>query len=142
MVGGTARADGGADKLGRSRLRRELNEVALVGEGKTKDKAERTTAEIEADIARTRTQLAVTLDEIAVRVHPTTVAAQVRAKTLAAVEQKIGRVYVKASQGAEQLKAQFVDEKGQPRKERIVPAVLVGTGVLLLVASARKRRRG
>ncbi|MDH6135213.1 hypothetical protein P3T37_004623 [Kitasatospora sp. MAA4] len=113
-----------------------------MGEGKTKDKAVRTTAEIEADIARTRTQLAVTLDELAVRVHPTTVAAQVRAKALASVEQRIGRIYVGASRGVEQLKAQFVDEKGRPRKERIVPAALVGTGVVLLVASARKRRRG
>ncbi|WP_280666466.1 MULTISPECIES: DUF3618 domain-containing protein [unclassified Kitasatospora] len=102
----------------------------------------RTTAQIEADIARTRTQLAVTLDELAVRVHPSTITAQVRARALASVEQKVGRVYVRASQSAEQLKAQFVDEKGRPRKERIVPAALVGAGVVLLVASARKRRRG
>lgn len=116
-----------------------------MGKGKTKDAARddagRTTAEIEANIARTRTQLADTLDELAMRVHPTTVAAQVRAKALAAVEQRAGRLYVGASRGVEQLKAQFVDEKGQPRKERIVPAVLVGGGVLLLVASARKRKR-
>ncbi len=113
-----------------------------MGEGKTKDKVVRTTAEIEADIARTRTQLASTLDELAVRVHPTTVVAQVRAKALASVEQKAAKVYVGASRGVKQLTAQFVDEKGAPRKERIVPAALVGVGVVLLFASARKRRRG
>jgi hypothetical protein len=122
-----------------------VSEVARVGKGKTKDAARddagRTTAEIEANIARTRTQLADTLDELAMRVHPSTVAAQVRAKALASVEQRAGRFYVGVSRGVEQLKAQFVDEKGQPRKERIVPAVLVGGGVLLLVASARKRKR-
>ncbi|WP_442910911.1 DUF3618 domain-containing protein [Kitasatospora sp. NBC_01266] len=120
-----------------------MSEVARVGKGKSKDAARddagRTTAEIEADIARTRDQLAGTLDELAMRVHPSTVAAQVRAKTLASVEQRLGRLYVGASRGVEQLKAQFVDEKGQPRVERIVPAVLVGGGVVLLIASARKR---
>ncbi|MFI6446166.1 DUF3618 domain-containing protein [Kitasatospora sp. NPDC050543] len=115
--------------------------MALVGEASTKDKA-RTTAQIEADIARTRTQLASTLDELAVRVHPTTIAAQVKAKALASVEQKAGRAYVAASGAVERAKAQFVDEKGRPRKERIVPVALVGAGVVLLVASARRRRKG
>nr|WP_232247935.1 DUF3618 domain-containing protein [Kitasatospora azatica] len=118
--------------------------MARVGKGKTKDSprddAGRTTAEIEANIARTRSQLADTLDELAMRVHPTTIADQVRAKALASVEQKVGRVYVGASRAVEQVKAQFVDEKGRPRQERIVPAVLVGGGVLLLVASARRRK--
>ncbi|WP_344443803.1 DUF3618 domain-containing protein [Kitasatospora nipponensis] len=106
-----------------------------------RDDAGRTTAEIEANIVRTRTQLADTLDELAMRVHPSTVAAQLRAKVLATVEQKVGRVYVAASRGVEQLRAEFVDESGAPRAERIVPAALVGAGVVLLVASARKRRR-
>jgi hypothetical protein len=123
-----------------------LSEVARVGKGKTKDSprddAGRTTAEIEANIARTRAQLADTLDELAMRVHPTTVAAQVRAKALGAVEEKLGRLYVGASRGVEQVKAQFVDEQGRPRPERIVPAVLVGGGLVLLVTSSRKRRRG
>ncbi|MFI9273648.1 DUF3618 domain-containing protein [Kitasatospora sp. NPDC052896] len=112
-----------------------------MGEGRTKDGAVRTTAEIEADITRTRAQLAETLDELAMRVHPTTVAAQVRARTLASVEQKLGRAYADASRGLERIKAEFVDEKGAPRKERIVPVALVGVGVVLLVASARKRKR-
>ncbi|GHH70488.1 DUF3618 domain-containing protein [Kitasatospora indigofera] len=120
-----------------------MNGVALVGEASTKDKADtRTAAQIEADIARTRTKLASTLDELAVRVHPSTVAAQVKAKAVASVEQKAGRAYVAASGAVEKAKAQFTDEKGRPRKERIVPAALVGVGVVLLLASARKRRRG
>ncbi|WP_441245940.1 DUF3618 domain-containing protein [Kitasatospora sp. McL0602] len=112
-----------------------------MGKAGTDDKA-RTTADIEANIARTREQLAVTLDELAVRVHPSTVAAQTKAKLRASVEQKAARAYVAASGAVEQVKAQFTDEKGRPRKERVVPAALVGAGVLLLVASARKRRRG
>ncbi|PYC84373.1 hypothetical protein C7C46_07770 [Streptomyces tateyamensis] len=117
-----------------------------MGKGKTndspRDDAGRTTAEIEANIERTRSQLADTLDELAMRVHPSTVAAQTKAKVVGAVEEKLGRLYVGASRGVEQVKAQFVDDEGKPRPERIVPAVLVGGGVLLLLASARKRRRG
>ncbi|MEU8511201.1 DUF3618 domain-containing protein [Kitasatospora sp. NPDC048722] len=113
-----------------------------MGEASTQDKSARTTAQIEADIARTRTKLAETLDELAMRVHPTTISAQVKAKAVAAVEEKTARAYVAANGAAEKLRAQFVDEKGQPRKERIVPVALVGVGVVLLLASARKRRKG
>ncbi|MEV7778705.1 DUF3618 domain-containing protein [Kitasatospora sp. NPDC088351] len=113
-----------------------------MGEASTKDKSTRTTAQIEADISRTRTQLAATLDELAMRVHPSTITAQAKAKAVAAVEEKAGRAYVAANGAVEKLRAQFVDEKGQPRKERIVPAALVGVGLVLLVASARKRRKG
>ncbi len=113
-----------------------------MGEASTKDKAARTTAQIEADIARTRRQLASTLDELAMRVHPATVVAQAKAKALSSVEERAGRAYVAASGAVEQAKARFVDEKGRPRKERIVPAALVGVGVVLLLASVRKRRRG
>ncbi|WP_280698707.1 DUF3618 domain-containing protein [Kitasatospora sp. GP82] len=112
-----------------------------MGKAGTEDKAARTTAQIEADIERTRKQLAVTLDELAVRVHPSTVAAQTKAKMMASVEQKAGRAYVAASGAVEQLKAQFTDASGRPRQERIVPAALVGVGVLLLLASSRSRRK-
>ncbi|MFD0273819.1 DUF3618 domain-containing protein [Kitasatospora sp. NPDC127111] len=112
-----------------------------MGEARTKDQSARTTAQIEADIARTRTQLAATLDELAMRVHPSTVSAQVKAKAVAAVEERAGRAYVAASGLVERAKAQFVDDKGQPRKERIVPVALVGVGLVLLVASSRKRRK-
>lgn len=115
--------------------------VALVAQA-SKDKSARTTAQIEADIAQARERLASTLDELAMRVHPATVAAQTRARMLGAVEQKVGRAYVAASGTLEQVKAGFTDEKGRPRPERVVPAALVGVGVVLLLASARKRRRG
>nr|AUV64107.1 zinc finger protein [Streptomyces citricolor] len=117
--------------------------MARVGKAGTEDKAARTTAQIEADIERTRKQLAVNLDELAMRVHPSTVAAQTKAKMRASVEQKAGRAYVAVSGAVEQVKAHFTDEQGRPRQDRIVPAALVGTGVLLLIASARsKRKRG
>ncbi|MEU9075065.1 DUF3618 domain-containing protein [Kitasatospora sp. NPDC004745] len=113
-----------------------------MGEASTQDKSARTTAQIEADIARTRTQLAATLDELAVRVHPSTIGAQVKARAAAAVEEKAGRAYVAANGLVERVRAEFVDEKGRPRKERVVPAALVGVGLVLLVASSRKRRKG
>lgn len=116
--------------------------VARVAQASTKDGAPRTTAQIEADIAQARERLASTLDELAMRVHPATVVAQTKARVLGAVEQKAGRAYVAASGALEQAKAGFVDAKGRPRPDRVVPAVLVGTGVLLLVAAARRRRRG
>ncbi|MFB6891790.1 DUF3618 domain-containing protein [Kitasatospora sp. NPDC056327] len=112
-----------------------------MGEASTTDKSARTAAQIEADITRTRTQLAETLDELAMRVHPTTISAQVRAKAVATVEERAGKAYVAASGLVERARAQFVDEKGQPRKERVVPAALVGAGVVLLVAAARRRRK-
>ncbi|MFE9427606.1 DUF3618 domain-containing protein [Kitasatospora sp. NPDC006697] len=124
----------------------QVSEVARVGKGKTKDSARddagRTTAEIEANIARTRDQLADTLDELAMRVHPTTIAAQARARALASVEQKVGRFYVAASRGVERVRVELTDDQGRPRPERIAPVVLVGGGVLLLLASGKRRRKG
>jgi hypothetical protein len=110
-----------------------------VAEAKNKGAAERTAAQIEADITATRDRLAKNLDELAMRVHPATVAAQTRARMMATVEEKAGRAYVAASGVLEQAKGLFVDEKGRPRLERIVPASLVGVGVVLLVVAARKR---
>ncbi|MFE5582903.1 DUF3618 domain-containing protein [Kitasatospora sp. NPDC101155] len=112
-----------------------------MGEASTQDKPERTTAQIEADIERTRDRLAETLDELAVRIHPSTVSAQVKAKAMATVEEKAGRAYVAANGLVEKVRAQFVDEKGQPRRERVVPAALVGVGLVLLIASSRRRRK-
>ncbi|MFF2141338.1 DUF3618 domain-containing protein [Kitasatospora sp. NPDC058190] len=112
-----------------------------MGEASTQDKPERTTAQIEADIERTRDRLAETLDELAVRIHPSTVSAQVKAKAMATVEEKAGRAYVAANGLVEKARAQFVDEKGQPRRERVVPAALVGVGLVLLIASSRRRRK-
>ncbi|MFI9361719.1 DUF3618 domain-containing protein [Kitasatospora sp. NPDC053057] len=112
-----------------------------MGEASTQDKPERTAAQIEADIERTRDRLAANLDELAVRVHPSTISAQVKAKAMATVEEKTARAYVAANGVVEKVRAQFVDETGQPRKERIVPVALVGVGLVLLIASSRKRRK-
>ncbi|MFD0528429.1 DUF3618 domain-containing protein [Kitasatospora arboriphila] len=108
----------------------------------SKDKSARTTAQIEADIAQARERLASTLDELAMRVHPATVAAQTKARMLGAVEQKVGRAYVAASGALEQVKAGFTDEKASRGRSGWCRAALVGVGVVLLLASARKRRRG
>ncbi|GAA2797871.1 DUF3618 domain-containing protein [Kitasatospora paracochleata] len=107
----------------------------------TKDQSTRTTAQIEADIVQARDRLASNLDELAMRVHPASVAAQARARLMASVEQKAGRAYVAASGAMERVTAGFRDEKGQPRPERIVPVALVGVGVVLLIASARRRHK-
>lgn len=113
-----------------------------MGESSTQDKSARTAVQIEADIERTRTQLASTLDELAMRVHPSTITAQAKARAQAAVEEKTAKVYVAASGLLERARANFVDEKGQPRRERIVPVAAVGLGVVLLLAARRRRRKG
>ena len=40
------------------------------------------------------------------------------------------------------MKAQFVDEQGAPRMERVVPVALVAIGVVGLLALGGTRRRG
>ncbi|MGA5703998.1 DUF3618 domain-containing protein [Peterkaempfera bronchialis] len=119
--------------------------MALLGEVGTRgrsggDPVGRTTAEIEASIAATRKQLAATLDEIAVRVHPSTVAAQAKAKAAAAVDRTAGRAYVAANRGMEQVRAQFVDAKGNPRMERIVPVAAVAAVAVVAVVALRRRK--
>ncbi|MDF4250867.1 DUF3618 domain-containing protein [Streptomyces sp. WMMB303] len=104
----------------------------------------RTPADIEADIIRRRQELAVALDEIAVRVHPKTIVGDAKARAAAAVDRTAGRAYVVANRAVSDVRAQFVSEDGAPRLERVVPAavltaVLVG-GVLTL--SSRRRPGG
>ncbi|MEC3994388.1 DUF3618 domain-containing protein [Actinacidiphila sp. DG2A-62] len=103
----------------------------------------RTPAQIEAEIARRREDLAATLDEIAVRVHPATIARDTKAKAVSALDRTVGQAYAAANRAISSARAQFVDEKGRPRPDRIVPAavaaaVVVGTVVGL---SVRRRRR-
>ncbi|WP_377271189.1 DUF3618 domain-containing protein [Peterkaempfera sp. SMS 1(5)a] len=100
----------------------------------------RTTAEIEASIAATRSRLAANLDEIAVRVHPSTVAAQAKARAAATVDRTVGRAYVAASQGVERVRLQFVDEKGGPRPERIAAVAAVGVVVVAGLVLLRRRK--
>ncbi|MBW1603168.1 DUF3618 domain-containing protein [Streptomyces sp. JJ66] len=100
----------------------------------------RTPAQIEADITRRREQLAATLDEIAVRVHPKTIADDAKAKAAAAVDRTAGRAYVAVNRALTSARAQFVTEEGAPRMERIVPVALVTVAAAgLWVATARRR---
>ena len=73
---------------------------------------ERTPAEIEADIERTRARLAGTVDAIAERVKPANV----------------------ARRGVESAKAHVVDPSGQLRPDRVaIVAAVVAAGVGLLL---------
>ncbi|MFI9046711.1 DUF3618 domain-containing protein [Streptomyces sp. NPDC053427] len=101
----------------------------------------RTPAQIEADIVRRRRELAVTLDEIGVRLHPKTIIGDAKAATAAAVDRTAGRAYVAAHRAVSDVRGQLVSEDGAPRLERIVPVAMIGVAVLGLVALSAKRRR-
>ncbi|MGI5468960.1 DUF3618 domain-containing protein [Streptomyces sp. CA-132043] len=101
----------------------------------------RTPAQIEADIVRRRQELAVTLDEIGVRLHPRTIVGDAKAKAAAAVDRTAGRAYVVANRAVSDVRSQLVSEDGAPRMERIVPVALVAVGLVgLLAVGVRKRR--
>ncbi|MFF8730261.1 DUF3618 domain-containing protein [Streptomyces sp. NPDC015171] len=102
----------------------------------------RTPAQIEADIKRRREVLAETLDEIGVRVHPKTIVGDAKAKVAANVDHTIGRAYVQVNRLVSDVRAQFVDEGGAPRMERVVPVALVAVGVVGLLALGARRRKG
>lgn len=103
----------------------------------------RTPADIEADIISRRRELAAVLDEIAVRVHPRTMAGDAKAKVAEAVDRTAGRAYVAANRAVADVRSQFVDEEGSPRLERVIPVAVVAVAVVggLLALSARHRRR-
>ena len=101
----------------------------------------RTPAQIEADIARRRQDLADTLDEIAVRVHPVTIVRDTRAKAVSALDRTVGQAYVAANRAVGRAREHFVDEEGTPRVDRIVPAALLGVAVVAAVAGLTVRRR-
>ncbi|MEV0252767.1 DUF3618 domain-containing protein [Streptomyces sp. NPDC050732] len=101
----------------------------------------RTPAQIEADIKRRRDQLAETLDEIGVRVHPKTIVGDAKAKVVAGVDNSLGRAYVGANRIVSDVRGQLVSADGSPRIERIVPVALVAVGLVgLLVVSSRRRK--
>ncbi|MEU8029766.1 DUF3618 domain-containing protein [Streptomyces sp. NPDC049099] len=102
----------------------------------------RTPAQIEADIKRRREVLAETLDEIGVRVHPKTIAADARAKVVAHVDHTVGRAYVQVNRVVSEVRMQFVDEKGGLRLERVVPVALLAVGVVGLLTVGSRRRKG
>ncbi|MEU8567967.1 DUF3618 domain-containing protein [Streptomyces pathocidini] len=102
----------------------------------------RTPAQIEADIVRRREELATTLDEIAVRVHPKTIVGDAKARAASAVDRTAGRAYVAANRAVSGVRGKFVSEDGSPRLERIVPVALAAVAVVgLLAASTRRRGR-
>jgi hypothetical protein len=102
----------------------------------------RTPAQIEADIKRRREVLAETLDEIGMRVHPKTIVGDAKAKVASNIDQTLGRAYVQVNRVVSDVKAQFVDEQGRPKPERVVPVALVVVGVVGLLALRTRRRRG
>ncbi|MBX7546551.1 DUF3618 domain-containing protein [Streptomyces monashensis] len=102
----------------------------------------RTPAQIEADIKRRREVLAETLDEIGVRVHPQTIIGDAKAKAAAHLDHTVGRAYVQVNRVVSDVRAQFVDDEGAPRLERIVPVALLAVGVVGLFAVGRRRRKG
>ncbi|MEV6652331.1 DUF3618 domain-containing protein [Streptomyces sp. NPDC051219] len=102
----------------------------------------RTPAEIEADIIRRRDQLAETLDEIGVRVHPRTIIGDAKAKVASTVDQTAGRAFVAVNRTVTDVRGKLVSDDGAPRLERIVPVALVLVGVVGLLAFSARRRRG
>ncbi|MFJ8587670.1 DUF3618 domain-containing protein [Streptomyces sp. NPDC093595] len=101
----------------------------------------RTPAQIEADIVRRREQLAVTLDEIGVRMHPKTIIGDAKARMASTVDQTAGRAFVTVNRVVTDVKGRFVEEDGSPRLERVVPVALLAIGVVGLLAMSARRRR-
>ncbi|MGW0562587.1 DUF3618 domain-containing protein [Streptomyces sp. NPDC003016] len=102
----------------------------------------RTPAQIEADIKSRRDKLAVTLDEIGVRLHPKTIVGDAKARVASTVDQTAGRAFVAVNRTVSDVKAQFVSEDGSPRLERLVPVALVAVGLVGLITLSTRRRRG
>jgi hypothetical protein len=103
----------------------------------------RTPAQIEAEIARRRQDLADTLDELAVRVHPSTIARDAKAKAVSAVDRTAGKAYTAVNGAVSRVAAPFVGEDGSLRLERVVPAVVAGVALVAAVGglSSWRRRR-
>ncbi|WP_149184766.1 DUF3618 domain-containing protein [Streptomyces sp. TRM49041] len=102
----------------------------------------RTPAQIEADIVRRREQLAVTLDEIGVRMHPKTIIGDAKARVASTVDETAGRAFVAVNRAVTDVKARFVADDGTPRLERVVPVALLAVGVIGLIAVSSRRHRG
>lgn len=101
----------------------------------------RTPAQIEQSIARRRQDLAATLDEIAVRVHPRTIVGDARARAAETVDRTTGKALSAVGRSLGGVRGQFVSEEGTPRLERVVPAALVVVAAVGLVIVASRRRQ-
>ncbi len=113
------------------------------GDGGSAVSDERTPAQIEADIVRRRQDLAATLNEIGVRVHPKTIVGNAQDSVRQAVDRTAGRAYVVVNRAVSDARTQFVGEDGAPRMDRIVPvAVAVVTLAIVVAGMSSRRRRG
>jgi hypothetical protein len=103
----------------------------------------RTPAQIETDIARRRQDLAATLDEIATRVHPSTIAANTKARAAAAVDRTAGQAYVAVNRALTDARSHFTGGDGAPRMDRVVPVAVAAVTLVAVAAglSLRRRRR-
>ncbi|GGZ52265.1 membrane protein [Streptomyces inusitatus] len=102
----------------------------------------RTPAQIEADIVRRREQLAETLDEIGVRVHPSTVIGDAKAKVAGTVDRTAGRACAAVNRTVTGVRSRFVGEDGVPRLERVIPVALLVVGLVGLLASSSRKSKG
>ncbi|MET9435184.1 DUF3618 domain-containing protein [Streptomyces sp. NPDC006551] len=102
----------------------------------------RTPAQIEADIVRRRDQLAETLDEIGIRVHPKTIIGDAKAKVTSTVDHTAGRAFVAVNRTVSGVKARFTHDDGAPRLERVVPVALVAVALVGLIAMSSRKRKG
>lgn len=104
----------------------------------------RTPAQIEAEITRRRQDLAETLDEIAVRVHPKTMWGDAKARAAATVDRTAGQAYVAVNRAVSGARGQLITQDGKPRMARIVPVALVTVAVATAGAAwfaSRRRHR-
>ncbi|OQR64986.1 hypothetical protein B6E66_06500, partial [Streptomyces maremycinicus] len=65
-----------------------------------------------------------------------------RAKVVANVDHTLGKAYVQVNRAVSEVRAQFVDEEGAPRLERVVPVALVVVAVVGLLTFGGRRRKG
>ncbi|MCX4550853.1 DUF3618 domain-containing protein [Streptomyces sp. NBC_01387] len=101
----------------------------------------RTPAQIQADIETRRADLADTLDEIGVRLHPSTIVGDAKAKVASAVDQTAGRAFVALNRAANGVRAQFVSDTGAPRLERVIPVALLSVGLIGLCVSSKRCKK-
>ncbi|MBW5482285.1 DUF3618 domain-containing protein [Streptomyces bambusae] len=102
----------------------------------------RTPAQIEADIVRRREQLAETLDEIGVRMHPKTIIGDAKARVASTVDHTMGRAFAAVNRVVTDVTSGLKGDDGAPRPERIVPVALVAVGVVGLLVLSTRRKRG
>ncbi|MER6910626.1 DUF3618 domain-containing protein [Streptomyces sp. NPDC000594] len=101
----------------------------------------RTPAQIEADIVRRRDQLAQTLDEIGVRVHPKTIVGDAKARVAEKVDRTAGRAFAAVHRTVDGVRGRFVGEDGSPRMDRVVPVAAAVVLVGLIALSTRSADR-